>query len=785
MDTLYDLPPTLPDDLDRFKEETQRYKSGETNATQFRSFRVPQGVYEQRQNGTFMLRVRLPGGAMLPHQMRKLASVASTYGSGLLHVTTRQDIQVHDVTIDNIHPALVDLYSAGLSSKGGGGNTLRNITACADAGVCPLETFDVTPHANALTELMLRDPVSFQLPRKYKITFSGCSTDCMGVMINDVGFVAKEGPDGPGFAVYAGGGMGAQSRVGQLLEEFVPVGDTYLIAEAIKRVFDKHGNRKNKQKARLRFLVEDKGFDGFRNLYREELAQLRAEGPTTPELREPREFTPHEPAPAAEPMEGFDRWRKMNVAAQKQPGYFMVHVPRFLGEFSADTIESLAQVADEFGEGVVRATPSQNLVMRWVTETELPGLHRALTELDLAASDSPAQREMIACTGANTCRLGICLSQGLAEAVSGELRKADIDLDDAVDLKLHINGCPNACGRQPIASLGFYGTARRVNGRLAPHYVMQVGGRVGEGTTRLAEGKEVVPARSIPAFVTEYLRAFRESKHYPDFDAFLENGGRDLAVTTAEKHQDVPPFTEDRNYYYDWSAEEPFSLAGRGAGECSAGVFDLIKVDLTSARAAMDSGKLGSAIELASRALLITRGEEAKDAPDALRLFEEHFVKTELVDGTIGQLIADARKVVAKPCWEAFDADPGEVASLVTAVEELYANMDQSLRFKAVASSKACVPVAPAAGDAPSPAPAKASSDVTVDREADLAGVTCPLNYVKTKMMLNQMQQGQVLAVMLDEAGGKSVPRSAEKDGHEVLSEEQQGNRFRVVIRKA
>lgn len=281
----YHLPDSLVEDLEKLREMTVQFQAGTVSAAYFQAFRVPMGVYEQRESGTFMLRVRLPAGGMLPHQMRGLAEVAKKDGNGILHVTTRQDIQVHRVPLDAIHPALVALYDVGLSTKGGGGNTVRNITACYDSGVCKKEVFDVAPYAVALTEFLLSDRLSYELPRKYKIAFSGCNRDCAGATTNDLGFIAKRHGNVSGFTVYVGGGMGAYNRVADLLEDFVPASQFYLLAEAVKRVFDKYGNRKNKHKARLRFLIEQMGFEAFQRLYRGELTKLQAGSPSCPDLR--------------------------------------------------------------------------------------------------------------------------------------------------------------------------------------------------------------------------------------------------------------------------------------------------------------------------------------------------------------------------------------------------------------------------------------------------------------------------------------------------------------------
>jgi len=660
---------------------------------------------------------------------------------------------------------------------------VRNIMGCADAGVCPKELFDVGPHAAALTELLLQDPVSFQLPRKYKIAFSGCADDCAGACVNDLGLIARQGPDGAqGFAVYAGGGLGSQGQVAQLLEAFIPVSDVHLVAEAIKRVFDKNGNRKNKNRARLRFLVQEIGFERFTQLYREELATLRQEAPPARPLRTFSIETDRPLVPAETPAEGFELWRKRNVSAQKQKERFFVHIPVELGDLSAETALQLADLLDRYGDGLLCATPSQNLTLRWVREAELPGLHRALRALGLAEARSPVERELVSCTGSATCRLGICLSQGLATEIKDTLEEAELDLDDARELRIHINGCPNSCGRHPIASIGFFGKARRVGEHLVPCYVMQLGGQLGEGKTRLAEGKETLPARRLPDFLIEYLSAFRSARDYPDFEAYLSNGGRDAAKAIAARFKEIPSFEENPDYYTDWTAEVPFSLAGRGAGECSAGVFDLIRVDLASARDALKEGKLRSAMTLASRAMLITQGEEAKDALGALTLFEKLFLDVGHVDVGFRELIyAAKRSVTEQPGGEHLSASAERVEALIVAVESLYENMDQSLRFHAGTPNTTKTTEGAAAGH---DVPSGKLEEIPIDREADFQGVTCPLNYVKTKMLLGKMQSGQVLSVLLDEAGGKSVPKSAEKDGHEILARTQEGERWRVLIRK-
>ncbi len=775
---IYHLPGSLVEDLEKLRKMTEQFKAGAVSAAYFQAFRVPMGVYEQRESGTFMLRVRLPAGGILPHQMRGLAKVAKKHGNGILHVTTRQDIQVHRVPLDAIYPALAALHDVGLSTKGGGGNTVRNITACYDSGVCRMEVFDVSPYAVALTEFLLSDSLSYELPRKYKIAFSGCSKDCAGATANDLGFIAKRSGDVSGFTVYVGGGMGAYSRVADPLEQFVPASEFYLLAEAVKRVFDKHGNRKNKHKARLRFLIEQIGFEAFQRLYEVELTKLRAAPPSCPDLR-PLSHPEWCPATkkglnARGPSEAsFDSWRKRCVRPQKQQGYYIVNIPLFLGDIEADVLHSMADIVEAHGEGMLRMTQWQNTVIRWVHENELAELHKKLDHLGLASTQPAVLRDMVACTGASTCKLGICLSRGLAKAIADVLSRNELDLTALGDLKINISGCPNACGRHPTAQIGLYGVARRVRGRLVPCYGVKLGGRVEEGKTKLASGKGTIPARNVPAFLKGFLMAFSKSAQCPDFEAFLEAQGRQVADDLVQDYRDVPDFEKDKNYYFDWGAQDIFSLAGRGPGECGAGVFDLIEVDLASANEALSERRYFTATALAARALLVTRGEQPNSDAEALTLFRKHFLSEGFVDPMLEQLIACAIRSASAPDPErAFNGNTDDIASLIGAVKTLYDNMDSSLRFSIAE------PI-----DRPTQPPT--ITETSVDSFKDFRGVVCPLNYVKTKLALEQMKGGQTLSVLLDEEGARNVPASAAADGHEVLSVTREEDHWRVLIRKA
>jgi len=491
-----------------------------------------------------------------------------------------------------------------------------------------------------------------------------------------------------GFAVYVGGGMGGKSRLSSLLHEFVPASEALDIAEAIKRVFDKNGDRKNKHLARLRFLVERIGLDAFRALYEKELAEVRASNPPLVELRP---FPAREPLPASDQVVPngsavFTRWYRNNVSPQKQPGFFQVHIPLELGDLPATTTAALAAVVAAHGDGVLYATQSQNAVLRWIAGSELAGLFEELDALGLAEPQPAVLRNLVSCAGASTCRLGICLSRGLAGAVRQELRNSEQDMEALGDLTLHISGCPNSCGRHPIGNIGLSGAARRVDGQLVPYYSVQLGGRVTEGKTRFGANVGAVPARNVPAFLSELLAAWQASEDASDFHQFIDNDGKQIAKDLIERHQQAPLFKQHREFFFDWTANAQFSLAGRGAGECSAGTFDLIEVDLANARESLEAGCLYTAALFACHALLVTKGLRPSLDRETFELFLKHFVAEYLVDAALAAVVAEgARSASAPNPAEAFAVTPADVTTLVANVRMLYESMDSSLRFKSAA----------------------------------------------------------------------------------------------------
>jgi sulfite reductase (ferredoxin) len=687
--SIYRLPESLATDLEQMRQNAAQFAAGAISAARFQSFRVPQGVYEQRESGQFMLRARLAAGIVRPEHLRVLADVAEAHGDGTLHLTSRQDIQVHGVAAGAIATALETLAAAGLSTKGGGGNTVRNVAACVHAGVCPDEAFDVTPHVVRITEHLLPDPLSFQMPRKYKLAFSGCSRDCAGATVNDLGFISRERDGQPGFAVYVGGGMGAQSAAARPLEEFVTVAETCAVAKAVQRVFDAHGNRKNRHRARLRFLIEDLGFAEFVRLYREEREKVA--GTPVPELHGLPGGAGVESAQVADvgaaavEAPGFAAWRRHNVVPQKQAGRFTVEIAPELGVIGAGSLRQLAGIVARHGEALLRATNWQTLLLRWVSEAELVALHRELAGLGLGTGQPAVLRRMVTCAGAATCRLGICLSRPLSQAIRQALAASPLDLNGPVgEVRIHISGCPNSCGRHPVGQIALSGAARRVGGRLVPHYIVQFGGHVEEGKTVLATGNLAVPARHVPAFLVELLSAFAASAEAGDFDRFLAAGGRETAAALAARYTALPESDAEAGLDTDWGAAGVFSLAGRGPAECGAGVFDLIQLDLAAAAESIAAGNWFAATVQASGALLVTRGEQAETDRQALDLFRQLFVEQGLIGAAFRPLVERAQQAAGDTAAEgAFTATATEAGGLLDAVRELYNSMGPSLRLPA------------------------------------------------------------------------------------------------------
>ena len=489
----------IREDIAGYRARVDELLAGDVTPAEFRSYRAPMGIYEQREAGKFMVRVRIGAGLATRGQLERLAELSKEYGNGLLHVTTRQDIQIHDIDIEDTPDVLESLLEAGLSSRGGGGNTVRNVTACPRAGVCPEEVLDVAPHAIAATEYLLADEGSFNLPRKFKLVFSGCPEDCAFASIADVGFFAHRKDGLEGFAVYCGGGLGSNPSVGVRIEEFVEAGDIFKVAEAAKRLFDTRGDRKHRNRARLRHVLARVGADEFVKLYRSERDEVESAGLPyeAPEIRDIESRYA-----STEALER-DIGGLANVSPDKIPGRVTLRLWVANGDISANDLVKVARIADEYGQGLIRTTQQQDILIAGIAHEDIEKAAEALKGLSIDVSGCGAPK-VVSCTGASTCKLGLCRSRSLADAITGKLAGCDLSAE-VLSTVIRISGCPNSCGHHSISGLGLQGRIKRVGGRPVPCYDVLVGGRMIEGGAKLAEIIGCVPAAAIPDMLAEAM----------------------------------------------------------------------------------------------------------------------------------------------------------------------------------------------------------------------------------------------------------------------------------------
>jgi sulfite reductase (NADPH) hemoprotein beta-component len=539
-------------EIDAFVEMLGRFERREIDADQWRAYRVARGAYSQRQDGTHMLRIKVPQGIADAAQLRALADVAARFSRGYGHVTTRQNFQVHFVRPQDLEPALRRLAEAGITTLGAGGNAVRNVVACPLAGVAADEVFDVTPYAEAATRWFLRHPRATALPRKFKIAFEGCGHDHVATAIHDLGFRARLVREGEvevrGFRVTVAGGTSSLCTSGAALVDFLPAADVLLLAEAVVRVFDARGDRVNKQRNRLKFLVRELGFEAFRALVGDELARVRAEGAPRlpfdaehpPEAAPPGHVPPAPPSPAeiaarlaAAPPRGpgeppaiepvlpvlpgaLERFRRTNVGPQRQGGRAVVTVSLPQGDVTAAQLEVLADLALAYGDGAVRLSSRGHVLLRWVRDAEVPALFERLAAAGLGRDGAGSASDVVACPGADVCRLAVTRTRGVARLVADRVRAGLGEAGLGAALPVHVSGCPNGCSQHHLAAIGLQGSARTLGRRAVPQYFVLVGGGVDEEGATFARLVGKVPARraaeAVERLTALYLAERREGE---------------------------------------------------------------------------------------------------------------------------------------------------------------------------------------------------------------------------------------------------------------------------------
>lgn len=561
------------DDFAFFKKSLNDLKEGRISKEDFKAIRVPFGVYEQRERESYMVRVKTYGGEISANQLEILADYADKYANNKLHITTRGGIQLHYVKLDDLCEIIENLHSIGLTSRGSGGATVRNINVDILSNIAKDCVFDVLPYANALATKMLSLKDSFYLPKKFKIAFSASNADRAMATITDVGFIAKMQDNKKGFEVWIAGGMGATPRLGFKLLDFLPDSEVFIIAQAAKQIYDKYGDRERKSKARFRFVAEKFGEEELSKMILSEAEIIKKAGNYTLNLEIPPALPKLKESNLEIPTmnEAQKIWWNRFVIPQIDNGYFCVKVPLTLGDIDASNARKLACLLKN--EGSIFFAPNQNLYLRNLSAKSLLNLHSLILQISPQSSKASIIGDMVACTGAATCQLGIARPRGAVLKIEEYLEDKGLDLDLLKGFKIQLSGCPNSCGNHFSANLGFFGKALRKDRDIYPAYNVVVGGIVSASEnkkSRFAKQIADISAFHLPEFVYRVLQTYIAKKaKYPQFEDYVDNEGESEIIAIAQDLKEIPAMSENAKPYYDYTSDKLFSetYKERGKGE--------------------------------------------------------------------------------------------------------------------------------------------------------------------------------------------------------------------------
>jgi sulfite reductase (ferredoxin) len=656
------IPDQMAAELDVFENEIALKKQGKIEDRVFAETRLRRGAYGQRydngqrSDGTItrtlnypssmtkgpatlwdapgMQRIKIPFGGLNAPQLEMLADLCEEYSDNIAHVTTRQDIQLHFIHIEDTPALMRRLASVGITTREACGNSVRNVTACPIAGVCRDQTFDVTPYANAITWFLLGHPDCQAFGRKFKIAFSGCRENACGlVRLHDFGAIAVTREDGGktrrGFELWVGGGLGPVPQQARLYDAFVPEEEILPVSQAIARVFARLGEKKNRNTARLKFLVSKLGIEGFKRLVKAEREILPYDSRWTDFLKDVPGYVEEALKPpsllqigSAHPAgfdraefdrEGFDQWYGANVYRQRQQGYATVTIALPLGDITPAQLRLVADVSRKYMKETIRSTVEQNLVLRWVSESDLPALYTDLQSADLAVPIAGTIADVSSCPGTDTCKLGIASSRGLAGELRIRMADKKAERDEAIGgLRIKISGCFNSCGQHHVADLGFYGVSRNKNGYTVPHFQVLLGGEWANnaGSYGLAIG--AVPSKRIPETVDRITGRYREERLAGEtFQAYIKRIGKAECKKMIEEFTAVPTHEQDASFYSDWGDPREFNIGDIGVGECAGEVvfpidFELVACEreVFEAQLQLDGGNVGKAAAMAYESML-------------------------------------------------------------------------------------------------------------------------------------------------------------------------------------
>ena len=680
------IPAEMAREIDQFEAQMALRKQGKIEERVFAETRLRRGTYGQRyDNGKRhdglqtqelrfphdpmtkgpdtvwdapgMQRIKIPFGALNSKQLRVLADLAEEYSDRIVHITTRQDVQLHYVHIEDVPSIFRRLAAVGITTREACGNSVRNVTACPLAGVCNTEAFDVSPYAKATAYYLLGHPDTLDFGRKFKIAFSGCRDEaCALVTIHDLGGIAVkrviDGQEKRGFELYVGGGLGAVPYPAQLFSDFVPEEELLPMSRAIGRVFARLGEKKNRQKARLKFVVAKLGIEEFRRVVEEERRTM----PDDPTWRKHFDAIPrYEESPREKLVqlnggrkpEGFDAWARTNVYEQRQAGYVTNTVTLPLGDLSAEQTRKLADLVEKYASDHARTTVEQNIVLRWVPQTKVYALYDDLQKIGLAEGGAGTIVDVVSCPGTDTCKLGIAASRGLAGELRTRLSEQSASLDEAIkNLHIKVSGCFNSCGQHHIADLGFYGNSRNVGGYTVPHFQVMIGGQWTENAKSYGMAIGSIPSKAIPTVVNRLTNRYVNDRTPGEsFQAFCRRIGKKELKTMIEDLAKVPSHATNPEFYTDWGDVREFTIGDMGTGECAGEVISLADFGFTSAEGdafdaqiLLDEGHYQKADELAYQAMVtaartlvqLQLPDPPSDPCEIVREFKSRFVDTKL-----------------------------------------------------------------------------------------------------------------------------------------------------------
>jgi sulfite reductase (ferredoxin) len=653
--------PVVEKDIIELADKIAAFNNLQLDEEKFRSLRLARGVYGQRQAGVQMIRIKLPYGKVMSNQLRRIAEVSDEYSRGRLHITTRQDIQIHYVDLQRTPELWAELERDDVTLREACGNVVRNVTASETAGIDVNEPFDVSPYADALFKFFLRNPICQEMGRKFKVSFSATDEDTGLSYLHDLGYIAKIRNGIRGFKVMVAGGLGSQPRHAEVLYDFLPADKIIPVMEGVLRVFDRFGERKSRAKARMKFLLKEIGLESFRNLIEEE--QKAVEFKTV--AIDAASYVASKPviieAPEVEikDQEAFDLWKSTNLIPQKQKGFVAIGIKVLLGDFYTDKARLLADLVETYAAGEIRLTLRQNMVIPFVKEDIVPFFYTELDKLGFVEAGYNKAVDITACPGTDTCNLGIASSTGIAAELERVIAAEYPQYLENSDLVIKISGCMNACGQHNMANIGFQGmTVRTPEKLVAPALqVLLGGGNLGNGNGAFADKVVKVPSKRGPEALRRVLNDFEANANGKPFVTYYKEKGEKYFYNFLNDLQDVSSLTQED--FIDWGEEGKY-VKEIGVGECAGVVIDLIATlflesqeKIENAREAFENEVYSGAIYYAyqslvntSKAMLLAENKKTNTHASIITQFDEFFVASGKIElnTTFSELIYQINK---------------------------------------------------------------------------------------------------------------------------------------------